>query len=255
MPHGKSPAGRVHVFDALRGFALVNMIVYHGIYDWVYLFGRPAVWYTASGNAHIWQQCICWTFILLAGAVFSYGHHALRRGLITFGCGMLLTVVTLTVVPSEQIWFGVLHLIGSAVIITALLQRLLIRLPALPGACISFAAFLFVRGVPMGYVGIGEIPVWHLPQWLYTTRFAFILGLPDSGFYSADYFPLIPWLFLFWTGYFLWRFLQPDWEERLRAIPMRGPLAWLGRHSLWVYLIHQPVLMGVVFVLDRIWKI
>lgn len=104
---------RIAAFDALRGFALVNMAVYHGVYDWVYVFGRPAAWFTQTGNAHIWQQFICWTFILLAGAVFPYGKHAVRRGAVTFGCGFLLTAVTMLVMPSEQILFGVLHLIGG----------------------------------------------------------------------------------------------------------------------------------------------
>ena len=45
---------RIAAFDALRGFALVNMAVYHGVYDWVYVFGRPAAWFTQTGNAHIW---------------------------------------------------------------------------------------------------------------------------------------------------------------------------------------------------------
>lgn len=94
---------RIAAFDALRGFALVNMAVYHGVYDWVYVFGRPAAWFTQTGNAHIWQQFICWTFILLAGAVFPYGKHAVRRGAVTFGCGFLLTAVTMLVMPSEQI--------------------------------------------------------------------------------------------------------------------------------------------------------
>ena len=191
---------RIAAFDALRGFALVNMAVYHGVYDWVYVFGRPAAWFTQTGNAHIWQQFICWTFILLAGAVFPYGKHAVRRGAVTFGCGFLLTAVTMLVMPSEQILFGVLHLIGAAVLLSALLRRFLDRAPALPGAIASFVLFLFLRSVPMGYLGIGELQLFELPRQLYSVPFLFPLGLPGPGFYSADYFPLIPWIFLFWTS-------------------------------------------------------
>ena len=178
---------RIAAFDALRGFALVNMAVYHGVYDWVYVFGRPAAWFTQTGNAHIWQQFICWTFILLAGAVFPYGKHAVRRGAVTFGCGFLLTAVTMLVMPSEQILFGVLHLIGAAVLLSALLRRFLDRAPALPGAIASFVLFLFLRSVPMGYLGIGELQLFELPRQLYSVPFLFPLGLPGPGFYSADY--------------------------------------------------------------------
>lgn len=154
------------------------MAVYHGVYDWVYVFGRPAAWFTQTGNAHIWQQFICWTFILLAGAVFPYGKHAVRRGAVTFGCGFLLTAVTMLVMPSEQILFGVLHLIGAAVLLSALLRRFLDRAPALPGAIASFVLFLFLRSVPMGYLGIGELQLFELQRQLYSVPFCFRLACP-----------------------------------------------------------------------------
>lgn len=95
------------------------------------------------------------------------------------------------VMPSEQILFGVLHLIGAAVLLSALLRRFLDRAPALPGAIASFVLFLFLRSVPMGYLGIGELQLFELPRQLYSVPFLFPLGLPGPGFYSADYFPLI----------------------------------------------------------------
>lgn len=149
-----------------------------------------------------------------------------------------------------NILFGVLHLIGAAVLLSALLRRFLDRAPALPGAIASFVLFLFLRSVPMGYLGIGELQLFELPRQLYSVPFLFPLGLPGPGFYSADYFPLIPWIFLFWTGLFLWRFLRPYAEETVRGWPACRPLVWLGRHSLWAYLLHQPVLLGFIFLLS-----
>lgn len=242
---------RVRLFDALRGLALINMIAYHGVYDWVSVFGRSAVWFTRTDYARGWQQAICWTFLLVAGAVFPYGRRPLRRGALVFGCGMLLTVVTLLVMPSERILFGVLHLIGAAILITALLRRMLEKIPAMPGAIGSFALFLLLRRVPGGFVGIGRFSA-ALPRWLYRSPVLFPLGFPGPGFYSADYFSIIPWLFLFWTGMFLWRFLRPYAEERLRGKKICPPLEALGRHSLIVYLLHQPALMVIVFLLTRL---
>ena len=242
---------RIRLFDALRGLALVNMIVYHGVYDWVSVFGRSAAWFTRTDYARGWQQAICWTFLLVAGAVFPYGRQPLRRGALVFGCGMLLTAVTLLVMPSERILFGVLHLIGAAILITALLRRVLEKLPALPGAVCSFVLFFLLRGVPRGIIGVGEFSA-ALPLWLYQSPVLFPLGFPGPGFYSADYFPIVSWLFLFWTGMFLWRFLRPYAEERLRGKVICRPLEALGRHSLIVYLLHQPALMAVVFLLTRL---
>ena len=135
-------------------------------------------------------------------------------------------------------------------LLSALLRRFLDRAPALPGAIASFVLFLFLRSVPMGYLGIGELQLFELPRRLYSVPFLFPLGLPGPGFYSADYFPLIPWIFLFWTGLFLWRFLRPYAEETVRGWPACRPLVWLGRHSLWAYLLHQPVLLGFIFLLS-----
>ena len=75
---------RLWQLDALRGLALLNMLVYHAMYDWVYIFGLPAPWYdiTAPG-CHVWQQYICWSFLLLAGFSATLSRSVLRHGLIT----------------------------------------------------------------------------------------------------------------------------------------------------------------------------
>ena len=57
---------RLHLLDSLRGLALLNMIAYHALYDVVYIFGHPMGWYQ-GWPGYLWQQCICWCFILLSG--------------------------------------------------------------------------------------------------------------------------------------------------------------------------------------------
>ena len=67
-----APGPRLWQLDALRGLALLNMLAYHALYDWVYVFGRPGGWYdiTAPG-CHVWQQYICWSFLLIAVTTVS----------------------------------------------------------------------------------------------------------------------------------------------------------------------------------------
>ena len=72
------------------------------------------------------------------------------------------------------------------------------------------------------------------------------LGFPGPGFVSSDYFSLLPWLLLFWTGYFLYR-LRPA-EPLLPDIRLPGFSA-MGRHSLLIYLLHQPVLYALLVLL------
>lgn len=71
------------------------------------------------------------------------------------------------------------------------------------------------------------------------------LGFYPVSFYSSDYFPLLPWLFLFWAGYYLHLLVGRKRMEPLRR-SVCPPLGWLGRHSLVLYLLHQPVIFGVL---------
>ena len=84
-------SGRYALLDELRGLDLVSMMLYHGCWDLVNLFGIQADWYYGLPG-HLWQQSICWVFILLSGFCVQLGHHTLRRGAQVFGAGALVTV-------------------------------------------------------------------------------------------------------------------------------------------------------------------
>ena len=246
---------RLWQLDALRGLALLNMLVYHAMYDWVYIFGLPAPWYdiTAPG-CHVWQQYICWSFLLLAGFSATLSRSVLRHGLITAFCAAVLTLVTAVAMPSQAIWFGVLHLIGCALLLTRALRRPLAAVPPAAGLAGCAALFALTNQLPYGYLGFESLRLVRLPEALYAPNW-FWLGLPDLGrFSSADYFPLIPWLFLFWCGYFLARLLG---RERVRAASgappaALRPLCFAGRHTMVVYMLHQPVLYGALLALTAV---
>lgn len=87
-------SGRYALLDELRGLDLVSMMLYHGCWDLVNLFGIQADWYYGLPG-HLWQQSICWVFILLSGFCVQLGHQTLRRGAQVFGAGALVTAVTL----------------------------------------------------------------------------------------------------------------------------------------------------------------
>lgn len=233
--------------DTLRGLTLLSMIAYHGCWDMVYILGADWPWYQSSG-AYLWQQSICWTFILLSGFSFSLGRRHWRRGWLVFGCGAVVTAVTVVVMPGQEIWFGVLTLLGSCMLLGALLERPLGRVPAGAGLVLSSALFVLTRSVNRGYLGFEGLRLAALPGELYRNMATAYLGFPFPGFRSTDYFSLVPWLFLFLTGYFLFRLTG----QRLAAAPDLGrcaPLEALGRRSLLVYMLHQPVLYGLTMVL------
>ena len=236
---------RLHFLDALRGFTLINMIAFHGLWNLVYLFGIKADWYTGTPG-YLWQQWICWTFITLSGFCWSFSRNHLKRGAMVFGGGLVVTAATCIAMPESRIVFGVLTCIGSCMLLMIPGEKLLKKVPAALGLAVSFALFLLLRNVSSGSLGFEGWVLCHLPGSLYRNLLTAYLGFPHPGFFSTDYFPLIPWLFLFMTGYFLFRVLD---ERKLNGkLFARGQLPvlnWLGRHSLIVYLLHQPILYGL----------
>lgn len=236
-------SARYALLDEIRGLDLISMMCYHGMWDLVYLFGVWFDWY-AGWPGRVWQQSICWVFILLSGFCVPLGRHTLRRGGVVFASGALVTLVTLLFMPEDIVLFGVLTLLGSAMLVTGLLDKLLRRVPPPVGLAVCAALFALTYHASSGYAGFGAWRV-ALPQWLYANYFTAYLGFYPAGFFSTDYFPLVPWLFLFWCGYFFHFLLG-----RARMEPLRNsvcaPLGWLGRHSLLIYLLHQPVLYGAL---------
>ena len=245
----KSTSTRCALLDELRGLDLISMMLYHGMWDLVYLFGVSAPWY-GSWQGELWQQSICWVFILLSGFCVPLGHHTLRRGATVFGAGVLVTAVTLLFMPEDRVVFGVLTLLGSAMLLTGLLEPLLQKVPPAAGLVVSAVLFALTYHAADHYLGIGALRL-ALPESLYANYFTAYLGFYPEGFFSTDYFPLVPWLFLFWCSYFLHGVVGRTRMEPLRR-SVCAPLGWMGRHSLVLYLLHQPVIFGVLWVIFQI---
>jgi len=236
---------RLHLLDAIRGFLLLHMIAFHGMWNLVYLFGISAPWYTGTFG-YTWQQFICWTFILLSGFCWAMSRNHVKRGLLVFGGGCVVSLVTCTLMPQSRILFGILTCIGSCVLLMIPLERILKKVPAGFGIAASFLLFALLRNCSAGSLGFEKLTLCDLPAWLYRNYLTTYLGFPHAGFYSSDYFPLLPWLLLFITGWFMYRITTAKgWNEKLFARGNFPLLNAMGRNSLLVYLLHQPVLYGL----------
>lgn len=246
---GKRP--HYGLLDTVRGVCILSMVAYHGMYDLVDIFGLPSAWYTGLPG-YIWQQSICWTFILLSGLCWQLSRRHVKRGLLLVGCGAAITLITWLVMPSQRILYGVLNLLGLSALLLIPLDKVFRKIPAWAGLGGALLLFALTKNVSRGSLGFEGLVLCRLPRWLYTTDLLSVVGFPSPSFWSTDYFPLLPWFFLFCAGYFLWSLLDksPRAKELLR--PGLRPLSFLGRHSLVIYLIHQPALMAVFTVLGRI---
>ena len=194
----KAPAGRYALLDELRGLNLVSMMLYHACWDLVFLFDMNMRWY-AGTPGRLWQQSICWVFILLSGFCVPLGRHMLRRGTVVFGAGAVVTLATLVFMPEGRVIFGVLTFLGTAMLLTGVLEPLLKKVMPAVGLAVSAVLFAVCYPVGSGWVGLGGWKL-MLPQSLYANYFTAFFGFYPDWFYSADYFGLLPWLFLFWGG-------------------------------------------------------
>ena len=237
---------RYRLLDSIRGITLVSMVAYHAVWDLVYIFGVPLEWY-GTKIGYVWQQSICWTFILLSGFCWSMGRKKLKRGLTVFAGGFVITAVTLLAMPENRVVFGVLTLLGICMLIQILVEPLYRKCNSAVGMLFAFLCFLICKDINSGRIGVMAWKSVEVPKEWYSNLFTTLLGFPTRDFFSTDYFPVLPWYFLFLTGYFLYRSMQ---EKRLlQKLPdiHIAPLEWIGKHSLVLYMLHQPVVYGVLY--------
>ena len=238
---------RYNLIDILRGLAVLNMILYHFIWDLVY-FGFNVAWYN-SKIGYLWQQYICWSFIFIAGFSFCLGKNNLKRGTKTFLFGLVLSLATIVFVPQNRVLFGILTLIGSCLIIVNFIEKFLKKIDIYAGFVISFILFAVSKNIAKGYIGFSNLHL-KLPDFLYTNNITAYLGFPYKTFYSTDYFPIFPWIFLFVCGFYCFLiFERRDYLKYLENIRLR-PLEFFGQNAFLIYILHQPIL----YMTAMVWK-
>lgn len=230
----------------MRAIAMISMIIYHAVWDLVYLYGMDWNWYR-SDFAFLWQQSICWTFILLSGFCWSFSKNPLKQGLIVSGGGLIVTIVTLIFSYNSRVIFGVLNLIGASALLMIPLKKVFEKIPAKVGVITMFFAFAITYGINDRYLGFFGVELIELPWALYANLFTTFLGFPEILFYSSDYFSLLPWMFLYFAGYFLYRLWKEEQIPGADCLNRKVPLLTaLGKKSLIIYLLHQPLIYGIL---------
>lgn len=230
--------------DELRGVALISMLIYHIIFQST-VVGCTGIEILDNSVSIFFQLVAQILFISIAGISAYISHNNLRRGIKILSCAIIITVVTYIVMPENRILFGVLHFLGVAILLYWLILYRIVSLPTLPMLGINGILFFVLHFTRIGdniYIFLqSALSDIVKRKWL---RF---FGLADKDFISSDYFPIFPWIFLFLFGVFLGKYIKENEEKFLID---RKPISWLafiGSHTLFIYMIHIPIIWGVLF--------
>jgi uncharacterized membrane protein len=237
--------GRLVLLDAARGLAVVAMVAYHLVWDLGnFDYIDPEFPYSArfKGFGH----AIALSFLFIAGVSLVLAHERnagfgpfWRRLARIAAAAALVSLGTYLVFPQSFVFFGILHCIAAA----SLLAAPFLSLPWPAALATAIAAFL----APLFLSASLFDPTWL--SWI---------GLSTVAPLTNDYQPLLPWSAALFAGVAFARF--PGALHALGAVPapqeggarIAGALRWLGRHSLAIYLLHQPLLFGVFLALARL---
>lgn len=233
---------RIWELDAFRGLCILGMVIVHLIYDVVTLY-RLIDWEYSPIFIFIsqWGGTL---FLLISGISATLGSRSVRRGLIVLGCGAVVSGVTLGMYllrfanKSIIIYFGVLQCLGLCMLLWPLFKRC-------PSWMLAVAGGIFAAvGVYLRNVVLVDFP------WLVWLGFTF------PGFATADYFPMLPNLGFFLLGAVIGRTVYREKESLFPKVSPKNPvvrfLTFFGKHSLLIYMLHQPVIAILVLVLSLI---
>ncbi len=236
---------RYTLVDVLRGLAIIAMVAYHTLWDLVYIFDVGIPWFT-SDSASFFQMSIRWSFIFISGFSLSFSRNKLKRGITVLIGSVIISLATYFFMPENFILFGVLNLIAVGMLATIPLEKLFKKIHPLVGIILCFLLFYLTYSTELGRWEIGNFTLLKFPKWLYLNNFTAFFSFPPKSFDSPDYVPLLPWLFLFWVGYFTYLLcLKKGWLKYLSTVSFK-PLEFLGRHSLLIYLLHQPIIYVIL---------
>ena len=244
LPKGAGPARaaapaspRIGAIDGLRGGALCLMIVYHFSFDLGWFgfihadFDHDPFWLGFRGMIVSAFMLLVGLSLLLARRAGVTPRHFWRRIALIAFCAILVSAATYLTFPQTFVTFGILHCIAIASVLAWPATRF-------PLAALGAGAAIVIVGNAVA------LPLFDTPwlQWL---------GLMTHKPATEDYVPLLPWLGVVMIGIALGHWLSLQQFRPLRPLSRVAPrwLRWLGRHSLLVYMVHQPVLIGLLRVL------
>lgn len=243
----KNDRQRVHLIDEIRGLSIILMVFYHAFFMLGYFF---EIEFLAKAQVFFepLQPPFACLFIFISGISSNLSRSNFKRGIRLLGIALGFTLVTAVILPrfditGAEIYFGVLHLLSVSMLLYALLKKPLSKVPTSVGISVMLVLFAVTFTVQSGKF------LWlEIPDKIYDFGWLAPLGFPATDFYSADYFPVLPYIFMFFAGTFFGRLAEKDALPKSWYVSRCRPLSAVGKKTLIIYILHWPIifLLGLI---------
>jgi uncharacterized membrane protein len=240
----RKSTNRVWEIDFLRGLSIILMVFDHLFFDLISMYNIhiPLVSGPSAGLYEVLKIFFAGCFIFMSGISSSFSRSNLKRGLRLLLISLLLTFVTYVFTLFELIdksfiiFFGILHLLAVCMLLSSVLIKLnryvLIFIGGAIIACSPLVNKLSELNPPNNYFAI--------------------FGIYNSSFFSGDYFPLVPWLGIFVIGIAFGKIFYKEKKSLIKFELKPNLFNYVGRYSIWVYLIHQPIIFSILWLIFRL---
>ena len=224
---------RIWEIDLLRAIAIILMVIFHTVFDLNEFVGidinyLSGFWYWEGKSSAL-------IFIFVAGISSGFSKNSAKRGIKVLVFAMVITLVTYIFFREQYIRFGILHLLGTCMIIFPVLKRINSLLLFISAAVIAFVA----------------APLQNI---LTDTSLLLPFGVMNRGFTTFDYYPLSPYLSVFILGVIAYKLFYYKKQSLFKFSYENKGISLISNNSLAIYLIHQPIIVAIIFAIKFLIK-